>query len=110
MFITCQVSPASFSDYNCGVERPSALCSNIWRHTCLLVLSSLSLNFVNKFRSSYLRIIMAKNKASGSKKDDKTSGNAKGKGKGKSGGKDEKDSDSGTKKSFNEIYVRHILW
>lgn len=53
---------------------------------------------------------MAKNKGTGSKKDDKTSGNAKGKGKGKSGAKDEKDSDSGTKKGFNEIYVRHILW
>lgn len=53
---------------------------------------------------------MAKNKGSGAKKEDKTSGNAKGKGKGKAGGKAEKDTDSGTKKDYNEILVRHILW
>lgn len=53
---------------------------------------------------------MAKGKGSGAKKEAKASGNAKGKGKGKMGGKDEKDTDSGTKKNFNEIYVRHILW
>lgn len=57
---------------------------------------------------------MAKNKGPGAKKEDKTSGNAKGKGKGKgkgkAGGKAEKDTDSGTKKDYNEILVRHILW
>ncbi|KAH8757702.1 heterokaryon incompatibility protein-domain-containing protein [Diaporthe sp. PMI_573] len=55
-------------------------------------------------------VTMAKGKGSGAKKEDKASGNGKGKGKNKSGGcKDEKDTDSGTKKSRNEIYVRHIL-
>lgn len=56
------------------------------------------------------QVKMAKGKGSGAKKETKASGNAKGKGKGKMGGKDEKDTESETKKDFNEVYVRHILW
>lgn len=107
--VTGQVSPANFSDFNCGVERQSCWCSNIRNHNCLLLPSRLSLSS-DETCSSYNRVTMAKNKGSGAKKEDKTSGNSKGKGKGKSGGKDEKDTDSGTKKGHNEIYVRHILW
>lgn len=53
---------------------------------------------------------MAKGKGSGAKKEGKGSGNAKSKGKGKTGGKDDKDTNSGTKKDFNEVHVSHILW
>ncbi|KAK2605034.1 hypothetical protein N8I77_007913 [Diaporthe amygdali] len=52
---------------------------------------------------------MAKNKGSGAKKEDKADGKGNSKGKGKAGNKGEKDTEPGTKKDFNEIYVRHIL-
>lgn len=108
--VTCQVSPAYFSDFNCGVKRRSDYCLNIRKQASLLLSSRLSLSSADEICSSNVEFTMAKNKGSGAKKEDKTSGNAKGKGKGKAGGKAEKNTDSVTKKEYNEINVRHILW